>query len=130
MDGICEFTTKTKNDISFITKQSRVGRIEETLDDIVNYATERSFYLAISTVIPADLAKANNFLQSKKNVKCSFTDTEIQVQQGNLEAEILEINHYITGKIAESGAIIVNTHKLLETSSYKTLGGKTNIRKG
>ena len=130
LGGICDFTTKTKNDISFITKQSRVERIKETLGDIVNYATERSFYLAISTVIPAGLAKANNVLQSKKNVKCSFTDTEIQVQQGKLEAEISEINQYITGKIAESGAIIVNTHNLLETSSCQTLGGKKNIRNG
>ena len=88
LGGIRDFTTKTKNDISFITEQSGVERIKETQDDIVNYATERSFYPAISTVIPADLAKANNFLQSKKNVKCSFTDTEIQAQQGNLEAEI------------------------------------------
>ena len=67
----------------FPLSQKRVKRIRGIIDDIVNYAKERSFYLAISTVIPADLAKANNFLQGKIKI-CSFTDTEIQVQQGNL----------------------------------------------
>ena len=75
--GICDVTTKTNNDISFIIKDSRVRRIQATLDDIVNFTNQRSFHLALSTVTPVNLAKANNYLESKKNVLSSFINTEI-----------------------------------------------------
>ena len=85
--GICDVTTKTNNDIFFIIKDSRVRRIQATLDDIVNFTNQRSFHLALSTVMPVNLAKANNYLESKKNVISSFTNTEIQTQQASLELE-------------------------------------------
>ena len=116
--GICNFTEKKVNGEIQYTSSNKVEQAKQQLNNIWDYAQASDIHVVITTIIPADLQKANKYINKER-----YTEPQI-----SLNSDIEEINQFILGS-TRCGSVL-NLFREASLTSVKRFGKyRQKIRK-
>lgn len=134
--GICNLTSRQGNkyrknlQVFYNRNQENLNQIKATIRRFIQIAKSPKFELVLSTIIPANLSKANkNFVKEQKLIetKYRYTEPQLESQQNQLEEDTVAINEYIIQECKKNNITFFNPIKAVQRSSIK--GDKRKKRK-
>lgn len=106
--GICNLTTKGSpatskerskhyTEIYYVPNRRSVDDLKKQLNDVIQLCKGEGWYLVLSTIPPADLAKSAQHKIAHHQLDCSsFTEEQLETQQRELHNTTIALNEFIT----------------------------------